>query len=285
MTKPPADAAGRRAASSAAAPFAGLLAGVGQVLAEHSLLTCSRRGCNLRTSAPRTAPSVFRLAFTTVRGEGGGALLLGVVPRLATYPLVKLSLFSLFEAFYAQTQSFALAGACAGALNTVVSCPAEVVKSQLQVQRRKDPSLAAVRVVSSLVKTHGAGVLYRGLAPLAARDTLGYALLYTVYYRGQELQRRSDAAAAAPRWAIGGAAGACFYGATLPIDRVKVLQQTQAGGAALGLGECLATVRRGGLAAFYRGAGPTFARTFVGQAVGLSVYDLVRGWQPPTYCN
>ncbi|EOD31802.1 hypothetical protein EMIHUDRAFT_112617 [Emiliania huxleyi CCMP1516] len=281
MTKPPADAAGRRAASSAAAPFAGLLAGVGQVLAEQPLDTLKTR---LQSAHFGASDGAFRLAVTTVRGEGGGALLLGVVPRIATYPLVKLSLFSLFEAFYAQTQSFALAGACAGALNTVVSCPADVVKSQLQVQRRKDPSLAAVRVVSSLVKTHGAGVLYRGLAPLAARDTLGYAILYTVYYRGQELQRRSDAAAAAPRWAIGGAAGACFYGATLPIDRVKVLQQTQAGGAALGLGECLATVRRGGLAAFYRGAGPTFARTFVGQAVGLSVYDLVRGWQP-TYCD
>ena len=53
------------------------------------------------------------------------------------------------------------------------------------------------------------------------------------------------------------------------------MMQTQPGGVSRSLAECAADVTRGkGLAAFYRGAGPTFARTFVGQAVALTVYDL-----------
>ena len=89
-------------------------------------------------------------------------------------------------------------------------------------------------------------------------------------------------AASAPGWILGGVSGTCFYAATLPIDRIKVLMQTQPGGRARSLRDCVDDVlfrRRGGagagVAAFYRGVGPTLARTFVGQAVALSVYDAV----------
>ena len=255
-------------------PAAGVLSGTGQVLAEQPLDTLKTR---LQSTRFPAASSPLQLTITMVRTEGAGALLSGVTPRLLTYPIVKLSLFSLYEFFYARTHSTAAAGSCAGALNTAVSCPADVIKSQLQVTTQRSGVAAAApasRMVLDLLRANGVGVLYRGLVPLVARDALGYAILYSVYFRGRKLRERHAWARAVPGWVLGGLAGTAFYGATLPIDRIKVMMQTQPGGRVRSISSCVGEIRRRGLAAFYRGAGPTLMRTFVGQAVGLTVYEL-----------
>lgn len=258
-------------------PAAGLLSGISQVMAEQPLDMLKTR---LQSSRFTQATGAVSLALATIRQEGARAMLLGITPRLLTYPLVKLSLFSLYEHFYARFQSTAAAGACAGALNAAISCPADVIKSQLQVTTlkstgRPQSGASLARAAIELVRSQGPLVLYRGIAPLVVRDAIGYSILYTVYFRGQEWRRQNELAMAAPGWLLGGLAGTCFYGATLPIDRIKVMMQTQPGGVSRSLAECAADVMRGkALSAFYRGAGPTFARTFVGQAVALTVYDL-----------
>lgn len=262
--------------SSWLVPMAGTLSGCGQVIAEQPLDTIKTR---LQSSRFSQTLSPLQLAQSTVRAEGGGALLKGIMPRLLTYPLVKMSLFSLYEYFFARFQSTAAAGACAGAANTAISCPVDVLKSQIQVERlaRRGAIVsmgADVRVAFDLVRRNGIAVFYRGFAALILRDSIGYAILYSVYFRGQELQKRHEWARMIPGWTLGGLAGTCFYGVTLPIDRIKIMMQTQPHGQARALLACVAEVRSRGLLAFYRGAGPTLARTFVGQAVGLTVYDL-----------
>ena len=104
-----------------------------------------------------------------------------------------------------------VAGALAGLVNTVVACPADVVKSHLQVQRR--PRGAHSVAVHQLMHSDGVRVLFRGIAPLMLRDAIGYALLYTVYFEGKRLK----ALRAVPSWVLGGLAGTTFYAATLPI--------------------------------------------------------------------
>lgn len=256
-------------------PAAGLLSGTSQVVAEQPLDTLKTRLQSVRFSQ---SARPHELLVRTVRSEGGWALLNGITPRLLTYPLVKLSLFSLFEYFFAQTDSTAVAGACAGAANTIVACPADVLKSQLQVARFTPGAPSPLRLTLDLLRDNGARVLYRGWGALALRDAIGYSILYTVYVRGQELRRRHEwVAQLLPGWALGGLAGTCFYGATLPIDRLKVMMQTQPGGKARSLRLCFEDVCRRGVPAFYRGAGPTLARTFVGQAVGLTVYEYACG--------
>ena len=69
--------------------------------------------------------------------EGARAFTQGIAPRLATYSAVKGSLFALYDAARAPRGGLGLnsfaAGALAGAANTLVSCPQDVLKSQLQV--------------------------------------------------------------------------------------------------------------------------------------------------------
>lgn len=249
-------------------PLAGVISGASQVLAEQPLDTLKTRLQSVRYDA---AAGPLQLARTTLQLEGAGALFRGVVPRLLTYPLVKLSLFSLYEFFYAKTHSTAIAGACAGMLNTAVACPADVIKSLLQVAPLDRGVVAPVRLTRDLVRAQGLRSLYRGLLPLIARDSLGYALLYTVYFHGT----RSAELGALPKWVLGGLAGTAFYAATLPIDRIKVIMQTAPVGQPRSLRVCVEELRRQGPRAFYRGAGPTLARTFVGQAVALTAYDLL----------
>ena len=80
------------------------------------------------------APGTFDVLRSTVREEGVRALFQGISPRLLTYSAVKMSLFALYEGCRPVVGSAAAAGFLAGAINSCVSCPADFIKSQLQVQ-------------------------------------------------------------------------------------------------------------------------------------------------------
>jgi len=152
---------------------------------------------------------------------------------------VKASLFGLFERLHGLWGSAALAGAAAGGLNTALSCPADVLKSRLQVQvvvaanaanvvhaasaaaaadgrtlhashdragiSRRVCSAATSAAATSAPVAATAGYpsgyegplrtlrglvgngrgwrgLYVGWAPLACRDVLGYAVLFSVCF-------------------------------------------------------------------------------------------------------
>ena len=136
---------------------------------------------------------------------------------------------------------------------------------------------------------------WRGLAPLALRDTLGYAVLYSSYTTLKGLSSsasspvggRGDGGGASmdipviPAWMCGGVSGVLFYLTILPIDRCKTIIMTHRvapGEAPLSLAAAFNGVlaSRQGWAGFYRGCQPTLARTFCGQAVALSTYDSAR---------
>jgi len=245
-------------------PLAGLLSGISQVLAEQPLDTLKTR---LQSTQFGETMTPLELARATARLEGAGAFMRGVMPRLLTYPLVKLSLFTLYEHLHARTGSTIMAGACAGILNTAIACPVDLIKSVLQVARSPGAALTA----SELLRAQGWRALYRGIVPLMVRDGVGYAILYSVYNQG----KRADSLQALPGWVLGGLAGASFYAATLPVDRVKVMMQTQPAGMPQSLRGAVTTLQLQGVRSFYRGAAPTLVRTFLGQAVALSTYDLV----------
>eukprot|EP00306_Pavlova_sp_CCMP459_P016998 CAMPEP_0185208410 /NCGR_PEP_ID=MMETSP1140-20130426/61989_1 /TAXON_ID=298111 /ORGANISM="Pavlova sp., Strain CCMP459" /LENGTH=223 /DNA_ID=CAMNT_0027776127 /DNA_START=63 /DNA_END=734 /DNA_ORIENTATION=- len=206
--------------------------------------------------------------------EGPRALFLGIWPRLLTYGAVKMSLFGFYEHFRRDTWGLspAAAGALAGLSNSVMSCPADVVKSRCQVAMLQAGAGSApvqfMRTLRDLVTVHGARSLFTGLLPLAARDTLGYAILFSVFDVGQQQN-------VVPSWMVSGLAGCSFYAATLPVDRVKAVMMTQSfSRPAYGSWFVAARsiVAEEGLQGLYRGVVPTLARTFVGQAVGLTVY-------------
>ena len=77
----------------------------------------------------------------TLRAEGASALYQGLSPRLLTNGLVKLSLFSLYERWLPLCGgSPMLAGGLAGACNSLLSCPQDVLKSKLQARSSSSSS-------------------------------------------------------------------------------------------------------------------------------------------------
>mmetsp|Transcript_19053 Transcript_19053/g.49177 ORF Transcript_19053/g.49177 Transcript_19053/m.49177 type:complete len:264 (-) Transcript_19053:168-959(-) len=250
--------------------LAGLAAGVAQVLAEHPLDTLKVR---LQTRARvdlRTALDWRGVLVSTVRGEGMSALYLGIWPRILTYGAVKASLFALYETFRGGDLAPASAGALAGACNALPSCPPEVVKSRCQVSMHgaQGDGWHFVRTSHELVTKHGMRALFRGLPTLALRDTVGYSCLFTAFDAGER--------GGLPRWLAGGLAGCSFYAATMPIDRVKTVLMTQSFACpayASGWHAAWDIIVREGVLGLYRGTVPALLRTFVGQAVGLTVYS------------
>ena len=252
---------------------AGALSGLSQVLAEQPFDTIKVR-MQSRALSYDAFTGPIDLVRTTFRREGIRAFFQGVTPRLATYSAVKASLFTLFDKFYRATDSTLLAGGLAGGINTVFSCPQDVLKSLLQVQVASGPGnyRGPIATARDLYASHGGRGFYRGWGALVARDVPGYALLYTVFVRG----RASPALEVVPTWCIGGASGLAFYLSMLPVDRIKTVMMTQPlrNPTFSGPAEAWASIIGShGVLGLYRGCAPTLARTFAGQGVALSVYE------------
>eukprot|EP00966_Prymnesium_polylepis_P192614 4464512-Prymnesium_polylepis.1 len=250
--------------------LAGALAGACQVLAEHPLDSIKVRMQSRLAHFVAVQGGPLPMLQHTLRHEGAAALLQGLTPRLLSYSIVKLSLFSLYErAKPLCGGSPAVAGAMAGAANTLVSCPQDMLKSQLQVRVLAGERVWPLQHAVALTRAHGAGVFYRGLAPLVVRDTFGYACLFSVFaWGGREAER-------VPAWLSSGLAGVAFYLTTLPIDRVKTVLMTQPvdrPAYSNALDAWREVTGREGFLGLYRGCSVTLLRTFVGQAVALSVY-------------
>jgi solute carrier family 25 carnitine/acylcarnitine transporter 20/29 len=252
----------------AVAAFAGAAAGASQVLAEHPLDVVKVR-LQSRLQPFVGIEGASQMLRTTVQHEGIAALFQGITPRLLAYSVVKLSLFSLYEWIKPWCLgSTAVAGALAGACNTIVSCPQDLLKSQLQVRQIRPEGRwrTAMQYTQGMVHAHGLRVFYRGLAPLILRDSLGYACLFSVFEWGQGEPRM-------PTWLTGGLSGVAFYTTTMPIDRVKTVVMTQSLVTRASSAQVAADIlAREGLCGFYRGCTVTLLRTFWGQAVALTVY-------------
>ena len=257
------------ATATQATAAAGALSGFCQVLAEQPFDTIKVR-LQSRALAFDAFLGPAALVRHTYAAEGTRAFFQGMTPRLATYSGVKASLFALFEAFREKTGSVAFAGAAAGGLNTAISCPQDVLKSRLQVQVASGPGhyLGPLATAKLLLEARGVAAFYAGWLPLVCRDVPGYALLYSVYVAGTE--RRL------PTALVGAASGLAFYVSTLPVDRVKTVMMTQPldrPAFSSARAAFLEIYAANGILGFYRGCGPTLARTACGQAVALSVYD------------
>mmetsp|Transcript_39338 Transcript_39338/g.106240 ORF Transcript_39338/g.106240 Transcript_39338/m.106240 type:complete len:280 (+) Transcript_39338:250-1089(+) len=260
-----------------ATALSGGLSGLSQVCAEQPFDTIKTRLQSRRFDLSHGPVVIVR---NTYAREGLRAFFQGLTPRLLTYSAVKFSLFSLYEHFRSIVGSSFVAGGMAGALNAAVSCPQDLLKSQLQMQIASgaDAYRGPMVTIRSLVHEHGVAVFWRGYRTLFVRDTLGYAILYSTFANLK--QARFDERRL-PTWACGGISGLCFYLSTLPIDRVKTIMMTQdfsrsaaRNGRVLNpMGAFMGVYESQGMLGFYRGCSPTLLRTFFGQAVALSIYD------------
>jgi hypothetical protein len=122
--------------------------------------------------------SSLQILKQIIAQEGTLTLFQGLIPRLATYGFVKLSLFTIYEKNLEFSENAALAGSCAGVCNTIVSCPPDVVKCRFQVQNRRihnqHTPVSVMGEVRDLLSRKGIPGLYLGWRALAVSSSFHF---------------------------------------------------------------------------------------------------------------
>lgn len=120
----------------------------------------------------------------------------------------------------------ALPGCFAGAVQTLVVTPVDLLKIRLQLQTALPGGpgyVGPLRLLRGILAREGLPGLYRGTLVTAARDVPSHG----VYFAAYDLCRRAlggpggDSGGAAVLWASGGVAGAVSWLSIYPLDVVK----------------------------------------------------------------
>ena len=174
-----------------------------------------------------------------------------------------------------------VAGAGAGSVETVVTMPFEVTKNRLQLKCGPPGMLASI---ADTIRRAGVGGLYYGMQPAIAQVAGKTALRYVAY---EEFRSRTGNALLAGT--LAGLVEALVWVA--PTERLKVLRQTEVGGAA-GSGGTASVARAAarvlaqqGVTGLWLGAGPTAARQMVANGARFAVFEKMKNyltvWQAP----
>ena len=159
-------------------------------------------------------------------------------------------------------------GFLSGSLGTIVSCPFETIRSNIQVEKTN------TRYVSSICRTLGLSGLYRGFVPSYFRNVPFYMLFFPMYsYYTDQISniigKPYSELGAGSQILAGGMTGATSWFLTYPLDFIKCNQQISPIGAdtrmkAIVEGFYLAENRSvyRTILRIYRGVGLTMVRAF-----------------------
>lgn len=195
-----------------------------------------------------------------------------------------------------------LAGCFAGAVQTAVVTPVDLLKIRLQLQTAA-PGLSGYQgpwtMAKHIVCTEGMTGLFRGATITTIRDVPSYGIYYTVYNACREKMDPANAEAYSRNhfglWAAGGLAGILSWVSVYVFDVIKSrIQATAAKGSPYrGWLDCaLKSYKEEGTTVFFKGFGATMARAFVVNGAIFTSYEfshsLLSKWtnpKPPTASN
>ncbi|KAI8388760.1 mitochondrial carrier domain-containing protein [Radiomyces spectabilis] len=181
-----------------------------------------------------------------------------------------------------------IAGAGAGIVSSIVTCPLDVVKTRLQNQGKLEPGMIVYRgtvgTLSRIWKEEGIRGLYRGLGPMLVGYLPTWAIYFTVYdyckgrWTGQLGQPGRD-------WTLHIAsamtAGAASTSLTNPLWVIKTRFMTQSERTAYRYNNTLhafATIaKEEGIRGFYKGLGPSLIGVSH-VAVQFPLYEKLKTW-------
>ena len=287
VTKPPASM------NTSRDLFCGSLAGIVSCAVCYPIDTMRTR---LQIAAGSNRSMSLRdLAASTWKREGVRGFYRGCSVPLFAQSVYKAIIFStssavrnaLNHASGSQRSSFthiSIAGAVAGAVNSAVVTPVELVRNRLQIQGALGfvgPEYTGpVDVVRCTIRGHGVGALWTGYASTVMRDGPGLALFFLAFEAtrrglctargGDEDLRLAEIAFAAS------CAGVAFWSWALPVDTVKSIVQA-AGNEQRSTASIVSEMySRGGVARFFAGWQAAYIRGIPGATTTLCVH---------TYCS
>lgn len=271
--------------------LSGFVAGVAGIGTGHPLDTVRIR---LQTSP--SPEGTFRRLFQMVKTEGLSAPFRGISPPLAASGFQNALLFATFAptlrwlgseqaAFLGVrshlTQAF-LAGCVAGAAQTLVTAPSELIKIRMQTS---DPRFAnSLQCVRASVRAHGVRQgLFRGFAITFLRDCPNIGIYFVSYEwlkgllhpsNGTLLFGTSELSGSLAVLLAGGTAGILSWALSYPIDVIKTRIQADTRGQYQGmLDAARQSVRRHGWSILFTGFSACMYRAFLVNAVTFVAFE------------
>lgn len=178
----------------------------------------------------------------------------------------------------------ALGGFGAGALQSLLMSPVELVKIRRQLQNSTGQSTetdkSPIRIAKNIWKNEGLRGVYRGLGSTMLRDAPAYAFYFSTYeYMREKLHpgcRESGQDSLNTMYIAGGLAGIASWVFNYPVDVIKTRLQVQTPSSMKykGIMDCaLKIIKEEGHVVLWRGLGPTIVRAFVANSVVFPAYE------------
>lgn len=171
-----------------------------------------------------------------------------------------------------------IAGCFAGALQTVVVTPVDLLKIKLQLQRatKGDPGyIGPFGMLKKTISTHPVRNLYKGTVITAIRDIPSHGIYFAVFEASKELLGSSrNNVSASIVWASGGLAGALSWLSVYPFDVIKSRVQASKTGEYKGWIDCaIQSWKMDGPSVFVRGLNATLGRAVLVNAAIFTAYE------------
>ncbi|KAF0527648.1 mitochondrial carrier [Gigaspora margarita] len=270
---------------------AGSFAGMAQVAVGQPLDTIKVR---LQLEATRFK-GPMDCFLQTVKKEGPFALYKGMASPLFGIGAVNALLFAAYSRLKAiQTvlpdeqlalHKIAIAGAGAGAVNSVLSSPVELLKVKLQAQygsnkvaQYKGPVDCAQQLIKEFGIRNG---LFRGFWATVAREIPAYAGFYSGFEFAKRkltpVGRSPDSLSPSKLMLAGSFGGICYWSCCYPLDVIKSKVQNQRNppkGIFYVITTFKSIYKSEGAMAFLRGITPTMIRSLPAAGCTFTVYEL-----------
>lgn len=271
--------------------LSGFSAGVAGIISGHPLDTV-----RIRQQTSSTRDGVFSILSKMVRKEGWTSPLRGIASPLAASGFQNALLFATYAPSHRLLASdnspvhvsshlgqVFLAGCIAGAAQTVVTAPSELVKIRMQASGSQYASNTQCMVAA--VRAHGVRHgLFRGFGVTFLRDCPNIGLYFLSYEwvkglltGGQLLVGDAPVASNATVLLAGGTAGILSWALSYPIDVVKTRLQADTTGQYRGAWHALKlSVQQHGYRVLFQGFSACMYRAFVVNAVTFVAFEEAR---------
>ncbi|CAN4086778.1 unnamed protein product [Withania somnifera] len=244
--------------------------------------------------------SAFNVFRNVVATEGTLSLYRGMAAPLASVTFQNATVFHIY-AMLSRTfdrnipasdppsyKGVAWGGIAAGAIQSLIISPVELVKIQLQLQsntKQFNNQTATLKgpldVARRIFKQKGWIGIYRGLTVTVLRDAHSHGLYFWVYEYTKELLhpgcRKNGQESFQTMLLAGGLAGAVSWISCYPLDVIKTRLQVQSQSKSAeyrGIVDCFRqSVRKEGHSVLWRGVGTTVGRAFLVNGAIFTTYE------------
>ncbi|ERN00488.1 hypothetical protein AMTR_s00218p00018110 [Amborella trichopoda] len=261
------------------------------VISGHPLDTLRIR---LQQPSSSSSFSALKVLRSMASSEGPLALYKGMSAPLASVAFQNAVVFQVYavlsRAFDSRNgrdppsyKSVVLGGVGTGALQSLILCPVELIKIQLQLQKQASRGLGPMGLIRRIMEREGVKGMYRGLAVTALRDAPAHGVYFWTYeYTREHLhpgcrqceENTTTTLTLGKMLVAGGVAGVASWVCCYPLDVLKSRLQGEPA-AYTGILHCFRkSVREEGPAVLWRGLGTAVARAFVVNGAIFSAYEV-----------